>query len=75
MRPTTEWESAFKIAAALLILTWAAAVFGLWLRLSLKSIEACGELVDIPGGLAAVIAALTAGAGWNRYVSYRERKQ
>jgi len=65
-------ENAFKAAAGLLIIVWAYALAILWFLVSLKSIDAGGGLADIPGGLAAVIAALTAGAGWNRYVSFRE---
>ena len=65
-------ENRFKAAAGLLIIVWAYALAILWVLVSLKNIDAGGELADVPAGLAAVIAALTAGAGWNRYLSFRE---
>lgn len=65
-------EDTFKAAAGLLIIMWAYALALLWFLVRKKSVQAGGELADIPGGLAAVIAALTAGAGWNRYISFQE---
>ena len=66
-------EDAFKQAAGLLIIVWAYLLAIFWLIVTVISIGAGGGLADIPGGLAAVITALTAGAGWNSYVSFRER--
>lgn len=57
--------------ASIVLLVWAVAVAVLWFIVSLRSMEAGGGLADIPGGLAAIVAALTAGAGWNGYVQMK----
>jgi len=65
--------TSFEKPAGVLILIWAVAIAFFWFVASLESVFAGNGLADIPGGLAAVIAALTAGAGWNRYLLFRER--
>jgi len=74
MQARTDKENRFRKVAAWIILVWSLAVFILWVWASVKSIPAGGGLADIPAGLGIIVAALVAGAGLDRTVSYFERK-